>query len=350
MTRTSSQQDAVRKAPSHAVGGGPRVERSRPLTQTRDAFGEALLELGAQRQEVVVLDADLYKSTRTVRFRDAFPQRFLDVGISEADMVSTAAGMAASGLIPFCNSFAMFITGVCYMPVRTQIAYPSLPVKLVGSSAGLTQGPDGASHQSLEDVSIMRGLPNMAVISPADAFETRQATFAIADWPGPVYMRLGRYPVPCLLDDGYRFEIGKARTLREGGDVAIFATGHMVCKALDAAESLAKDRIEAQVVNVSTIKPLDEEMVRRVAGDVPLLVSVEEHSIIGGLGSAIAECVAGCSNPADCSSPAEIARRAPLLRLGVRDVFGESGLADELLEKHRLTGPLIAEDIRRALH
>jgi transketolase len=307
------------------------------LTETRFAYGEALLELGSQRPEIAVLDADLYKSTRTVLFRDAFPERFIDVGISEADMVSTAAGMAATGLIPFCNSFAMFITSICYLPVRIQIAYPSLPVKLIGSSAGLTQGPDGASHQSLEDIALMRILPNMAVISPADDVETRQATFAVADWPGPVYMRLGRYPVPRLFDGAYRFEIGKAATLRDGEDVALFATGHMVCKALEAADLLSQDRIEARVINVSTIKPLDEAAVQQAAGEVGLLVSVEEHSVIGGLGGAIAECVSG------------IADAPPLLRLGVRDVFGESGLADELLEKHRLTGQLIADDVRRAL-
>ena len=312
------------------------------LTQTRHAYGEALLELGSQRPEIVVLDADLYKSTRTVLFRDAFPERFFDMGISEADMVSTAAGMAATGLIPYCNSFAIFITGICYMPIRIQVAYPSLPAKLIGSSAGLTQGPDGASHQSLEDVSIMRGLPNMTVISPADEVETRQATWAIAAWPGPVYMRLGRYPVPRLHDEEYCFEIGKATTLREGADVAIFATGHVVCKALDAADTLARYRIEAQVINVSTIKPLDDAAVWEAAGNRALLVSVEEHSIIGGLGSAIAECLSGIATPRPPSPP-------PLLRLGVRDEFGESGLADELLEKHRLTGQLIAEDIRRAL-
>jgi len=307
------------------------------LMETRFAYGEALHELGGQRPEVVVLDSDLYNSTRTVLFRDAYPDRFFDIGISEADMVSTAAGMAATGLIPYCNSFSMFITGVCYMPVRTQIAYPSLPVKLIGSSAGLTQGPDGASHQSLEDVSIMRGLPNMVVISPADEVETRQATMAIADWPGPVYLRLGRYPIPRLFDDDYRFQIGKSITLREGGDVTMFATGHMVCKALDAAELLARDQIQAKVVNVSTIKPLDEVAVHNAAGDTDLLVSVEEHSIIGGLGSAIAECLAGLPNT------------PPLLRLGVRDEFGESGLADELLERHRLSPKLLADDIRRKL-
>jgi len=307
------------------------------LTETRFAYGEALLELGRQRSDVVVLDADLYKSTRTVLFRDAFPERFVDIGISEADMVSTAAGMAATGLIPYCNSFAVFITGICYMPIRTQIAYPSLPVKLIGSSSGLTQGPDGASHQSLEDISLMRSLPNMVVVSPADDLETRQATWAIADWPGPVYLRLGRYPVPRLLDGGYRFEIGKAKVVREGSDVALFATGHMVWKALDAADLLAKERIEVRVINVSTIKPLDEAAVREAAGRAALVVSVEEHSVIGGLGSAVAECIS------------EIGHAPPLLRLGVRDEFGESGLAEELLGLHRLTGPRIAEDIRSVL-
>lgn len=294
------------------------------LTETRFAYGEALLELGGLRPDVVVLDADLYKSTRTVLFRDAYPDRFFDLGISESDMVSTAAGMAAAGLIPFCNSFAMFITGVCYMPIRTQIAYPSLPVRLVGSSAGLTQGADGASHQSLEDVALMRALPHMTVISPADDVETRQATLALASWPGPAYLRLGRYLVPRLFGDGYRFEVGRAVTMRPGGEVVLLATGHLVSKALEAADSLTHDGVDAGVVNVSTIKPLDEAAVRQAAADARLVVTVEEHSIIGGLGSAVAEVLA------------ETRPAAPLLRLGVRDRFGESGLADELLEKHGL--------------
>ncbi|MGD1156896.1 MAG: transketolase C-terminal domain-containing protein [Terriglobia bacterium] len=296
----------------------------RDSTETRFAYGEALLELGKRRPEVVVLDADLYRSTRTVVFRDAFPHRFFDVGISEADMVSTAAGMAACGLIPYCNSFAMFITGICYMPIRTQIAYPSLPVKLVGSSYGLTQGPDGASHQSLEDIALMRGLPNMIVVSPADDIETRQATFALADWPGPAYVRLGRYPTPPVFDADYQFVIGKAKWLREGKEVVVFASGHTVAKALAAAEALAQDGVEAGVVNVSTIKPLDEALIKEAAAQAALVVTVEEHSIIGGLGSAVAECLA------------ETRPAAPLLRLGVRDCFGESGLADELMEKHGL--------------
>jgi len=307
------------------------------MIETRFAYGDALVELGRRRPDVVALDADLYKSTRTIGFRDAFPTRWFNLGIAEADMVSTAAGMAASGLIPFCNSFAIFLTGVCYMPIRTQIAYPALPVKLVGSSAGLTQGPDGASHQSLEDISMMRGLPNMTVVVPADAEETRQATLAIADWPGPVYLRVGRYPVPCLFDSSYRFEVGKATLLAEGADVTLFATGHMLCKALDAAGILRRQGIGASVVNVSTSKPLDAETIRRCAGGRRLAVTIEEHSIIGGLGSAVAELLA------------EAASMPRLLRLGVRDHFGESGLADELLEKHRLTGKAIAEDVAAEL-
>jgi len=292
--------------------------------ETRLAYGEALRELGKERREVVVLDSDLYKSTHTALFRDAFPERFIDIGISEADMASTAAGMAACGLIPFCNSFAIFVTGMCYIPIRTQIAYPSLPVRLVGSSSGLTQGPDGASHQSLEDLALMRGLPNMAVISPADDLETRQAVFALADWPGPAYLRLGRYPVPRLFGDDYRFVVGKAARLRPGREVVLIATGHMVSKSLEAAELLARDGLDAGVIGMATIKPLDETAVREAAQAAALVVTVEEHSIIGGLGSAVAECVA------------EMSSAAPLLRLGVRDRFGESGLADELLEKHGL--------------
>ena len=307
--------------------------------ETRFAYGEALLELGKARSDVVVLDADLYKSTRTVLFRDAFPNRFVDIGISEADLVSTAAGMAAAGLTPFANSFAIFLTGICYIPIRTQICYPALNVKLVGSSAGLTQGPDGASHQSLEDVALMRGLPNMTVISPADDIETRQATFAMAEWPGPVYMRLGRYPVPRLYDDGYRFAIGKASVLRDpaSAEVALLATGHLVCKALEAADLLERDGVTARVLNLATIKPLDETAVLSAAADVRLVVTVEEHSTIGGLGSAVAEVVAG------------LPHHAPLLRLGVRDRFGESALADELLAKHGLQAAGIRASVLEAL-
>lgn len=309
------------------------------LYQTRMVYGEALLELGRARPEVVVLDADLYRSTRTVLFREAFPERFFDMGIAEQDMASTAAGLAASGLIAYANSFAMFITARCYDQIRIQIAYPSLNVKLAGSSAGLTQGPDGASHQSLEDISLMRSLPNMTVVVPADDVETRQATQAIADWPGPVYLRLGRYPTPRLFGPDYTFKVGQPVRLREGGDVVLFACGHMTALALEAAELLAREHIEARVINVSTIKPLAREAILQESAGVEHAFTVEEHSILGGLGSAVAEVLAeGRSGVTP-----------PLQRLGVRDQFGESGLADELLEKHGLQPAGIRASVIEAL-
>ena len=293
------------------------------LFETRMVYGDALADLGQMRPDIVVLDADLYKSTRTVVFAQKFPGRFFDMGIAEQDMLSTAAGLAASGFIPYANSFALFITARCYDQIRIQIAYPALPVRICGSSAGLTQGPDGASHQSLEDISLMRGLPNMTVIVPADDVETRQATMALADWPGPAYLRLGRYPTPRLFGADYRFQVGKNTTLRDGKDIVIFATGHMTAKALQAADLLAREHVDARVVNVSTIKPLDRVGVLQAVTSVGHVFTVEEHNIIGGLGSAVAEVLAEES-------------AVPLTRLGVRDQFGESGLADELLEKHGL--------------
>jgi len=307
------------------------------LRQTRYAYGEALVEVGKAHPEVVVIDADLYTSTRTVLFRDAFPERFIDIGIAEMDMASTAAGMAASGLVPYANSFAMFITAHCYDQVRTQICYPKLHVILAGSSAGLTQGPDGASHQSLEDMALMRALPNMTVLVPAEGVETEAITKAAATLPGPVYLRLGRYPVPDLFDATYRFELGKARVLRQGNDVALVACGHMVNAALQAAELLSGRGVSAEVVNMATIKPFDVPFVADLAGRMPLVVTVEEHSIIGGLGSAVAEVMA------------ETAGRARLVRLGTLDVFGESANADELLAKHGLTGPQIADRVQKEL-
>jgi len=307
------------------------------LRQTRYAYGEALVEVGKAHPEVVVIDADLYTSTRTVLFRDAFPERFIDIGIAEMDMASTAAGMAASGLVPYANSFAMFITAHCYDQVRTQICYPKLHVILAGSSAGLTQGPDGASHQSLEDMALMRALPNMTVLVPAEGVETEAITKAAATLPGPVHLRLGRYPVPDLFDATYRFELGKARVLRQGNDVALVACGHMVNAALQAAELLSGRGVSAEVVNMATIKPFDVPFVADLAGRMPLVVTVEEHSIIGGLGSAVAEVMA------------ETAGRARLVRLGTLDVFGESANADELLAKHGLTGPQIADRVQKEL-
>lgn len=306
-------------------------------TETRDAYGEALLALGHANPRVVVLDADLYNSTRTAAFRKTFPQRFIDMGIAEADMVSTAAGMAASGLLPFCNSFAVFLTARCYDQIRIQIAYPALPVVLAGSSAGLTQGPDGASHQSLEDIALMRALPNMAVIAPADAIETRAVVQSLPELGRPVYLRLGRYPVRDVHPATHSFVLGQAVRLRNGNDIALFACGHMVQAALDAAVSLEKQGVRAQVLNMSSLKPLDHEAIAAAAQQCNLIVTVEEHSIIGGLGSAVAEVLA------------EMGGAPKLLRLGTHDQFGESGTADELLTKHGLTPAAIATQTMRAL-
>lgn len=308
------------------------------LKQTRFVYGEALLEAGRLNPRVAVLDADLYNSTRTVLFRDAFPERFVDMGISEMDMVSTAAGMAATGLTPFANSFAMFLTAHCYDQIRIQICYPGLHVVLAGSSAGLTQGPDGASHQSLEDIALMRALPKMQVLVPADGVETRAMTLAAAnELSGPIYLRLGRYPVPDILPADYRYVLGQAVWLRRGEEVTLIACGHMVHIALQAAERLAQRRISAGVVNMSTIKPLDREAIVYALRNSSLVATVEEHSVIGGLGSAVAEVLA------------EAGAGARLLRLGVRDAFGESGTADELLHKHGLTAEGVTASVRAAL-
>jgi transketolase len=306
--------------------------------ETRFVYGEALLALGQQRSDIVALDADLYNSTRSIVFGKAFPDRFFDLGIAEQDLVSTAAGISATGLIPFCNSFAIFLTGRAYDQIRTQVCYPALPVKLAGSSAGLTLGADGASHQSLDDITLMRALPNMTVIVPADDIETWQATHAAAELPGPVYIRLGRYPVPRVHPNDYQFKLGEVTRLREGQGVVLLATGHMVWKALEAAELLAAEGVEARVCSVGTIKPLKTEAVLREVAGIPAVITVEEHSIIGGLGSAVAEIL--------------MEARAGALafkRLGVRDEFGESGTADEMLTKHRLQPDSIAVDVAALL-
>jgi transketolase len=305
--------------------------------ETRIVYGEALVEAGRLNDRIAVVDADLWRSTRTVLFRDAFLDRFVDMGISEMDMASTAAGLAAGGMIPYVNTFAMFITAHCYDQIRIQICYPNLHVVLAGSSAGLTQGPDGASHQSLEDIALMRALPHMRVLVPADGIETRAMTLAAAsEIDGPVYIRLGRYPVPDVLPADYTYVLGRAPWLRQGGDVSIIACGHLVSTALDAADLLARQGVSAAVINMSTIKPLDEDAVRSAMG-APLVVTLEEHSIIGGLGGAVAEVMA------------ETGGRSRLMRLGTRDVFGESATADELLAKHGLTPEGVAASVATAL-
>lgn len=291
---------------------------------TRDAYGQALAELGAINDKVVVLDADLSKSTKTNDFKKLFPERFFNIGIAEQNLMGTAAGFAATGKIPFASSFAVFAVGRAYDQIRNSIAYPRLNVKIAATHAGLTVGEDGGSHQMLEDIALMRAVPNMTVIVPADGVETRQAVLAAAAYDGPVYIRLGRPKVPVLFGEDYEFEIGKGVVLRDGSDVTLVATGIMVSKAVEAAETLAAEGINAAVVNISTIKPLDDALLIAMAQKTGAVVTCEEHNIYGGLGSAVAEVlVENCP--------------VPMARVGVEDSFGESGLPDQLLEKYGLT-------------
>lgn len=291
---------------------------------TRDAYGNALLTLGAENPNVVVLDADLSKSTKTADFGKKYPERFFNMGIAEANLLGTAAGLAAAGKIPFASTFAIFAVGRAFEQIRNSIAYPKLNVKIAATHSGITVGEDGGSHQAIEDVAIMRAVPNMVVLVPADGEETRQVILAAAKYNGPVYIRMGRLAVPLLFGEDYNFEIGKANVLKEGTDVAIMANGLMVSMALDAAEELAVEGISVSVVNIASVKPLDVETIVRVAKQTKAVVTAEEHNIIGGLGSAIAE-VLGERLP------------TPMVRVGLKDTFGESGRPQELLEKYGLT-------------
>ena len=298
---------------------------------TREAYGKALVELGAKNKNVVVLDADLSKSTKTADFQKVYPDRFFNMGISEQDMMVTAAGLATCGKIPFASTFAIFATGRAYEQVRNSIGYPHLNVKIAATHAGITVGEDGATHQSIEDISLMRGIPGMVVINPADAEEARQAIFAAAEHYGPVYIRLGRMAVPDIHDQNYKFELGKGEVIREGKDVAIIATGVMVAIAIEAADKLKEEGIEATVVNIHTIKPIDKDLIVEVAKKTGKVITAEEHSIIGGLGSAVAEVLSE-------EYPVKIKR------IGIRDEFGQSGSPKELLKHYGLT----AEDIVKA--
>ena len=297
----------------------------------RNYYGQALAKLAAENPNVVVLDADLAGSTKTSEFRKVAPERFIEVGIAEQDMIGIAGGLAASGKTVFASTFAVFATGRCWEQIRLVMAYPKLNVKVVSTHCGISVGPDGASHQALEDIAIMRAIPNMTVISPADAHEAYAATLAIADFDGPVYMRLGRADMPVIFDEDVKFEIGKATKLRAGSDVTLIGTGQMVSLCMDAAEMLEKDGISAEVINVSTIKPLDIETIYESVSKTGCVVTAEEHSVIGGLGSAVAEFL---SENCPC----------PITRVGTRDTFGESGDPDDLFKKYGLT----AEDIRSA--
>ena len=290
---------------------------------TRQAFGEALVKLGMKNENVVVLDADLTKSTMTTFFQKEFPNRHLNMGIAEANMMATAAGIATTGKIPFASTFAVFAAGRAYDQIRNSIAYPNLNVKICPTHAGISLGEDGGSHQSIEDIALMRVLPNMIVLSPADAVETEKMIFAVADYKGPVYIRLGRLAVPTIFDENYKFEIGRATQVKEGNDVAIIATGLMVYEAMLASDILKEHGINTRVINMSTIKPLDNEMVLRAANECKYIVTVEEHSVIGGLGSAV------------CEYLSEV-KPTKVIKHGVHDVFGQSGEGNEMLDKYNL--------------
>lgn len=303
---------------------------------TRDAYGQALLELGALYDNIVVLDADLSKSTKTVDFARAYPERFINAGIAEQNMMGMAAGLASCGKVVFASSFAIFATGRAFEQVRNSIAYAQLNVKICATHAGITVGEDGGSHQSVEDIALMRSVPNMTVIVPSDGISTRQALFQLYQHDGPAYLRLGRPAVPQLHDPGMDFAIGRAVELRKGKDLSLMACGIMVSKALQAAEILAAEGIEVSVVDVLSIKPLDKEMIISKARESGALLTLEEHSIIGGLGSSICEVVCEyCPVPVTC--------------LGINDLFGQSGSPEELLQYYGLGVEQIVEKARNLL-
>ncbi|MGG5315846.1 transketolase family protein [Enterococcus sp. AZ072] len=296
---------------------------------TREAFGKTLVEL-IDNEDVVVLDADLAHATKSMMFADKCPERFFNMGIAEADMIGTAAGLALSGKIPFASTFAVFATGRAFDQIRNSVCYPRANVKIVGTHAGISVGEDGGTHQAIEDIAIMRSLPNMTIIHPCDDVEARQAVLAAAKFQGPVYLRMSRVATPTLHDEDYKFEIGKGEVMREGKDIAIVATGLMVAKAKEAAEQLAEAGIDAKVINIPTIKPLDEELLLATAKEVKGFVTVEEHNVIGGLGGAVSELLAQ-------NEPKKIKM------VGVQDKFGKSGNPDKLFEMYGLTVEKIVE-------
>ena len=302
---------------------------------TRESYGNALAELG-DKYDIIVLDADLSKSTKTEVFKKKFPERFINTGIAEANMMSTAAGLASCGKTVFASSFAMFAAGRAFEQIRNSICYPCLNVKIGATHAGLSVGEDGATHQCLEDISLMRTLPNMVVINPADDTEAKAAVKAAVEHNGPVYLRFGRLSVPVIFDNSYKFEIGKGVMLKEGTDVTLVATGLLVETALKASEILANEGIKARVINIATIKPIDREIIAKAAMETGALVSCEEHNIIGGLGSAVAEVL--------CET-----HPAPLMRIGTQDVFGKSGKPDKLFEDYGLTAEAIVESAKKAI-
>jgi len=304
---------------------------------TREAYGLALAEFGELYENLVVLDADLSKSTKTDSFKKKFPERFISAGIAEGNMMSTAAGLAVCGKIVFASSFAMFAAGRAFEQIRNSIGYPHLNVKIGATHAGISVGEDGATHQSVEDIAIMRAIPGMTVLSPSDATEARAATLAAIKHDGPVYLRLGRLGVPELFDrETFSFELGKGVTVREGGDVAIIATGLMLFEALEAAEILHAQGVNARVIDIHTIKPIDKEIIIKAARETGRVVTAEEHSLIGGLGSAVAEVLAE-------NAP------TPMRMVGVRDMFGRSGKPQELLKMYGLKAENIVSAVKELL-
>ena len=304
---------------------------------TREAYGNAITELAKEHEDVLVLDADLAAATKTGIFRKAYPERHIDCGIAEANMVGIAAGLSTTGFVPFVSSFAMFAAGRAFEQVRNAIGYPHLNVKIGATHAGITVGEDGASHQCNEDIALMRSIPGMVVLNPSDAVEARAAVFAAYEHEGPVYLRFGRYAVPVINDrPDYKFEIGKGQLLKEGKDLTIVATGLCVNSALEAEKMLAADGIDAEIINICTIKPLDEEIIIKSASKTGKVVTVEEHSVIGGLGSAVCDCLSE-NHP------------TPVKKIGTYDVFGESGSAAALLEKYQLDGKGVYTQIKEWL-
>ena len=303
---------------------------------TREAYGKALVKLGKINDDVVVLDADLSKSTKTNDFYKAYPDRFFNMGIAEQNLVGAACGFAAAGKIPFASTFAMFATGRAFEIIRNSACYPKLNVKICATHAGITVGEDGGSHQSVEDISLMRSIPNMTVLVPADGVEAEKMIFAAAEYNGPMYVRLGRSAVPTLFDENYNFEIGKGVVLKEGDDATIIACGMMVNEALIAADMLKEENINVRVINMSTIKPIDTELIIKAAKETKAIVTAEEHSIIGGLGSAVSEVVSE-------NHPVKVKK------VGLNDCFGESGTPGELLEKYGLTAKNIVAKVKEAI-
>lgn len=299
----------------------------------RDRYGKALLKLIGNGKPVVALDADVAKSTRTVWVRDQYPEHFLDMGIAEQDMVGTASGLALGGIIPFASTYGVFLAGRAWDQIRTTVCYNNLNVKLAGAHAGISVGPDGATHQALEDVALMRVLPNMTVVVPCDAVETEKATLSLAEREGPCYIRFGREAVPVITDEDSPFEIGKANVLRDGKDAVLFANGAMVYEGLEAAKQLAGEGIDLMVVNLHTVKPLDQEAVLAAARKTGRVITAEEHQAAGGMGSAVAECLAQ-------HYP------VPMRILGMQDGFGESGAPDELMKRYGFSSDAIYQAVK----